>query len=1727
MTQFLDYLHDRLHGGGFSTEDALASLLPLMRQTVAAHRHSQVAPFHGVNDLHVEGVKIWFAESQVSSPKTNAGRLRELDTIKKTALEVTGSTQLTTDVNQAETSFVNLQIGKRGEEIRAPVYLPGYVCWEHEVGHHDPLTDIFSLGMILASMTCSLDFTQPEDLSAFVTHRRNLFHLNPTLHPVLAKAIVRMTELSRHRRPQDLGGLLHALENYRDQDIDLDFDLARTKELAVADRKGKRELILSRLQQRLYEISKRNRLLHFRQTLHTVNLTWGSVPLSFDVNSIQPEQILTWNAEFAATVASGKAVSLNKYLRFEESIYLPGLLDEIRNEARRDQAEFGFAQLRLVLCFLRWSNLKEKPPERFDSPLVLLPVTLAKTKGVRDVYTLEAQGQEAEVNPVLRHHLKQLYNVDIPEMIDLTADSSLQAFFDILAAKIQSSEPGITVEKIDRPRIQLIHAKARRRLDQYQRRTRLSGRGIRSFHDIDYSYDRDNFHPLGLRLIQVRVRTPESSLRPFVLDSPRPRTHAVPTDEDPLTPTPLPEGEGLGVRVSEKERMLYAKVEEEANPFRWEFDLCNLTLGNFRYRKMSLVRDYSAIAEKGTAHSGFDALFSLEPRPSMPTPPPTEIDESYAIVSCDPTQASAIALARAGQDFIIQGPPGTGKSQTITNLIADYVVRGKRVLFVCEKRAAIDVVFHRLQQTGLHQLSCLIHDSQADKKAFIMDMKENYERLLEGQDNVSSADQRRQKLIAAFQQELGPLRHFNNVMCQTPPQAGMPVRRLLHRALELQEHRSDLSDLEKERLPVYALWEQNRTVLDRLTGLLAENVGETVLSKHPLRHLSCRVAQEARPLEHVTQSLQSLTKVLDDVTVRLSAIPLAAADRDTPAKVKALIDYASKVKFLAEKDNLALLRPDSDASKALADLQKKHREKMNDLARIQKLNVNWRQKLSAEDVGTALEQARTFEKSSLNFLKLSWWRLRGVLRRSYNFAAHTVKPAWTRILESLEKEHKAAEGVAELDAKAREKLKFDGPFADFLERLTQARECVKQLSSVAQPLHTWALSAPGAGATLVQMIDLGPLLEQLHLEQARVIDGDLTFPQMREELVGISKSLHQLTDFLPCLAAIAKLPQPLTDAVRRLPLDLRQLEVALAAHSLELLFQADRNMAKFNTKVRSKHVAKLEEIHDELHEANAHSVLESIRRKFVQNVKTASLPHAQLSAEQKEHKVVYNRGRRELEHEFGKTMRYKSIRDLVAGDSGRVIQDLKPVWLMSPLSVSDTLPLDGEQFDVVVFDEASQVTLEEAIPAIFRAKQVIVVGDEMQLPPTNFFSAKGDDEETLEVEDEQGQRLEYDLGSSSFLNHAARTMPATMLGWHYRSRSESLISYSNAAFYQSKLLTVPDVSPPPPNPNEIRAVSAADGLAHVDALLNRPLSFHFMDRGIYRDRRNSMEAAYIAHLTKGLLSRDDKLSIGIVAFSEAQQSEIERALRDLAADDAEFQAKLEAEWEREDDGQFVGLLVKNLENIQGDERDVVIISVCYGNNPAGKMLMNFGPINQTGGEKRLNVAFSRAKHHLALVSSIRHAAITNDYNDGARCLKNYIRYAEAMSQGDLSSARRVLCEMSPQETSDLTNESVDLVISELAAALTERGYQVDRAIGQSHFRCDLAVRRSGDHAYRTGILVDTDEYYRHVNLLERDVLRPKLLRAFGWNLAHVLTKDWYQDRAGVIDQVATLVKRGS
>jgi hypothetical protein len=300
---------------------------------------------------------------------------------------------------------------------------------------------------------------------------------------------------------------------------------------------------------------------------------------------------------------------------------------------------------------------------------------------------------------------------------------------------------------------------------------------------------------------------------------------------------------------------------------------------------------------------------------------------------------------------------------------------------------------------------------------------------------------------------------------------------------------------------------------------------------------------------------------------------------------------------------------------------------------------------------------------------------------------------------------------------------------------------------------------------------------------------------------------------------------------------------------------------------------------------------------------------------------------------------------------------------------------------------------------------------------------------------------------------------------------------------------------------------------------------------VYENRINDGEARHIAQLVRELLRRETGRSLGIVAFSEAQQGEIEDELNALGATDPDFAARLEAEYVREEDDQFCGLFIKNLENVQGDERDIIILSICYGPNPEGRMLMNFGPINQRGGEKRLNVIFSRAKHHMAVVSTIRHEAITNDHNEGAAALKNFLRYAECLSRGDAETARRVLEGMNPLTRGAgqvARHARVDDVTAQIAAALRARGHAVDEQVGQSRFRCDLAVRAQGTQGpqgpqgsahYALGILVDTATHYENRNVLERYVSRPRILDAFGWQVMQVLAKDWLHAPEAVLEQI--------
>jgi predicted DNA-binding WGR domain protein len=1712
---FIDLIAKAGEQGGFETDDVLAIVLPLMRQVAEAHKTGHVAPLDGIAALQVppDG-HLAYDPSVVLSPRKNHSAVQQLQLPASRAVEVRGEHRRASDLDSGSVEIASLDVSASAENITKPVYLPGYRSWEQAIGHHDEVTDVFSLGMILATLAVGHDLADVEELDVFVRSRENLFALNPRLNPVVASVIVQMTELNRHKRTQQVSEVIQRLENYREQVIDLDTELNRLKGFKESPLAGKRRLIQSHLRDRLFEISRRNRLIYFQPTMQTLNLTIASVPLALDYRNIKLEQLFVWHPQLAATVIEGAPMSLGKYLRFEDAPYISGVLDKLISEARRDRAEYGFAQLRLVLCFLRWHNLKESPQERIHSPLLLLPVELTKKKGVRDNYVLDPTTSEAEVNPALRHHLKQLYNLDLPATVDLR-ETSLDQFHELLRAQIHASEPGVTLNKIERPQIELIHERARQRVDQYKRRMKVKARKARSATPKDYSYERQNFRPLGLQLFLEKIRPTPAPLRDIAGAPPQPRTpHMV-----------EPAADASEGKVMQTERETYALRDGDSrNPYSWDFDLCSLTLGNFNYRKMTLVRDYANLIEADLSSRAFDRIFSLEPRPPEQTPPPLPLSDQHLIIACDATQASAIARARTGASYIIQGPPGTGKSQTITNLIADYAARGKRVLFVCEKRAAIDVVFHRLRQQGLDELCCLIHDSQTDKKEFIQNLKQTYEKFLTEGEVASERDEKRDATLRTMEQDLANFRRFSDAMRTAYPAAGVPLRSLLHRLVEVSSGKTELAPELEEQLPEYRLWLAHGDLIQRLATALRDLGVEPCFAKQPLRWIGKAILQSDRPLHTLTSSIEKSEELLDAVESALELSGLSSELWDTIEEIETILTFARDALPLAERNLLGLLVDKSAVREAFAALQSEIEARAEVWRKAKEKTGNWREPLSPDDTANALVQARSFEGSIFRFLNPAFWRLRKTLRMRYDFSRHSVEPAWTKLLGELGAEQTAASAYNESLERARREWHVTD-HETFLQSVAQLRSSPALAHPSVRALiaeFTRHSDAPQLIRNLAgihaQFTELNDTLQAL-LAEHRGFD----FPTLTETLAGLREQTSFLPELLPVLSELAELPDQVAHALRHLPLALDEFEGAMALRTLHDIYRQDRALSRVEGRTLAQRMDRLKKHYREWLSNNAACIRSRVRRQFFEHVKISAASATQLNADEKAFKKNYSAGRRDLEHEFGKTMRYKSIRDLASGQSGLVIGDLKPIWLMSPLSVSDTLPLDSELFDVVIFDEASQIPVEEAIPAVYRSHQVIVVGDEMQLPPTTFFAAARSDEESVVVE-EEGERIEVDLDSDSFLTQAASNLPSTLLAWHYRSRYEALISFSNAAFYSGNLYTIPDRQRTLPDSGELSITSPEKAAQNANELLARSISFHFQEDGTYTDRRNAAEATYIAHLVRALLARETGLSIGIVAFSEAQQAEIEEALSRLGDEDKEFAVRLETEFTREENDQFVGLFVKNLENVQGDERDIIILSICYGYDANGRMLMNFGPINQRGGEKRLNVIFSRAKHHMAVISSIRHEDITNDYNDGANSLKNFLRYAELISKGD-ENARRVLENLNPLVRKSLAPElQRDAVISALAAALESRGYKVATNVGQSKFRCDLAVRLPSDSLFRLGVFVDSEGHYANNDLLDRYFIQPSILCAFGWEFALVLTKDWLHEPENVLTRLERLLK---
>lgn len=493
----------------------------------------------------------------------------------------------------------------------------------------------------------------------------------------------------------------------------------------------------------------------------------------------------------------------------------------------------------------------------------------------------------------------------------------------------------------------------------------------------------------------------------------------------------------------------------------------------------------------------------------------------------------------------------------------------------------------------------------------------------------------------------------------------------------------------------------------------------------------------------------------------------------------------------------------------------------------------------------------------------------------------------------------------------------------------------------------------------------------------------------------------------------------------------------------------------------------------------------------------------------REYEELYNNAKNNKDYlyQISKKQKFWPIRKTmeVYGD---FVLSLFPCWLLSPENVSSLLPLNKNMFDLVIFDEASQVFIESTIPAIYRGKNIVVAGDSKQLRPSTTFMKRylGGDHEN-----QDDYAVQAALEVDSLLDLAVARYESANLNYHYRSRHSELIDFSNSAFYSSRLRIAPNISK---NVGE------------------RPIE-RYKVSGKWIDRKNPTEAKKIVELLKEIFAtRKNNESIGIITFNTEQQSCIADCIDNETARDHEFRSNMLKEARRIESGEDTSIFIKNLENVQGDERDIIIFSIGYAENSDGKVYTNFGSLSAEGGENRLNVAITRAKSKVIVVTSIEPEVlrVETSKHQGPKLLKKYLMYARAVAKGDEQEVSAILSGLEGTETlkeSAKIMTGVASVEERMKEKLVKLGYKVDINLGNESNRISLAVYDEKTDRYLVGVELDRDAYAASSSAMERDVYKPKFFEACGWNLMRVWCRDWWLYPQKVIKSITSLAEKAS
>ncbi len=472
-------------------------------------------------------------------------------------------------------------------------------------------------------------------------------------------------------------------------------------------------------------------------------------------------------------------------------------------------------------------------------------------------------------------------------------------------------------------------------------------------------------------------------------------------------------------------------------------------------------------------------------------------------------------------------------------------------------------------------------------------------------------------------------------------------------------------------------------------------------------------------------------------------------------------------------------------------------------------------------------------------------------------------------------------------------------------------------------------------------------------------------------------------------------------------------------------------------------------------------------------------------------------------YQISKKQKYWPIRKTVS-TYPEFMLTLFPCWILSPENVSSLLPLEKNLFDVVIFDEASQIFIESTIPTIFRGKSIVVAGDSKQLRPSATFMKRylGADPER-----EEDLSIQAALEVDSLLDLAVARYGSANLTYHYRSRHAELIDFSNYAFYSGRLQIAPNLSENRENPPIVRYKVA----------------------GKWQSRRNETEARKTVEVLKKIFAtRGDNESVGIITFNSVQQACMSDAIERESAKNPAFRSDILKETHRIDNGEDNSLFIKNLENVQGDERDIIIFSVGYAPNDAGKVYTSFGSLSAEGGENRLNVAITRAKSKIIVITSIEpeELKVEGAKNEGPKLLKQYLTYVRAVSEGNREEADIILRGLDKSEREpERKITSLTAVEEQMRERLEKLGYTVRTRLGNKNSRISLAIYDEEEDRYLVGVELDRDAFAASGSAMERDVYKPRFLESRGWTIVRVWCRDWWLSPTKVIKLITSTAER--